>query len=225
MTERPPFFPGAVIFDMDGLMLDTEGPAVFTWVEIARNMGLPVDTETALKTVGLDEASTNAVLFEAYGPDFPHEKVRREWERVIAEDIDKNGIPHRPGLITLLDHLAALGIPLGVATSSSRKTALHRLERGGILERFPVLACGDEVARGKPAPDIFLLAAERLGRDPAVCIGFEDSPAGLLALHGAGIKSVFVKDLVEPPEEVLRTVWRRYDNLAEAVSLFGPGGG
>ncbi|MDR2403565.1 MAG: HAD family phosphatase [Spirochaetaceae bacterium] len=225
MADKPPFLVEAAIFDMDGLMLDTEGPAVFTWMRIARSMGLAVDMETALKTVGLDEPSTIAIIREAYGPDFPLDHVRQEWERVIALDADKNGIPCRPGLITLLDHLADLGIPLGVATSSSREAALWKLERGGILERFPVLACGNEVRRGKPAPDIFLLAAERLGRDPAGCVGFEDSPAGLRGLHAAGIRSIFVKDLVEPPEEVLRTVWRRYDNLAEAAPLFGPAQG
>jgi HAD superfamily hydrolase (TIGR01509 family) len=223
MTDKPPFLPDAAIFDMDGLMLDTEGPAVSTWLRIARSMGLRVDRETALKTVGLDEPSTLAILREAYGPDFPHDTIRREWERVIAADIDRNGIPRKPGLIPLLDHLAGLGIPLGVATSSSRETALRKLERGGIPDRFPVLACGDEVRRGKPAPDIFLLAAERLGRDPGGCVGFEDSPAGLRALHAAGIRSIFVKDLVEPPAEVLRTVWRRCGSLAEAIPLFGPG--
>jgi beta-phosphoglucomutase-like phosphatase (HAD superfamily) len=95
------------------------------------------------------------------------------------------------------------------------------LQCKGIRERFPVMGCGDESRRGTPAPEIFLLAAQKLGKAPADCLGFEDSPSGLRALHAAGIKSIFVKDLVEPPPEVLTTVWRRCGDLAEAIPLIG----
>ncbi|MDR0877174.1 MAG: HAD family hydrolase, partial [Treponema sp.] len=90
-----------------------------------------------------------------------------------------------------------------------------------VRDRFSVITCGDEVAHGKPAPDIFLLAAGRLGQEPAACIGFEDSTAGLRALAAAGVRSVFIKDLLEPPHEVLATVWRRCNDLEEAAELFG----
>jgi HAD superfamily hydrolase (TIGR01509 family) len=214
------FRPEAVIFDMDGLMLDTERPVVAAWGAAARTKGWQVDEAAALKTIGIDEPSTRAVLMGTYGPDFPYEEIRQELVRLMVQEADQNGIPQRPGLITLLDHLAGLGIPMVVATSTKRRSALWKLERGGILERFPLMACGDEVQRGKPAPDIFLLAAERLGKAPEVCVGFEDSPAGLQSLYAAGIRSVFVKDLIEPPDDVLQTVWQRFENLAEAVPLF-----
>jgi HAD superfamily hydrolase (TIGR01509 family) len=225
MTEgslTPPFIPGAVIFDMDGLMLDTEGPVMLLWHQVAREMGWTIDTETALKTVGIDEASSRAVLEEVQGKDFPYDDIRVEVYRRLQAETEKKGIPHRPGLTVLLDHLTALGVPMGVATSATRVVAEWKLLHGGIRERFSILACGDEVRRGKPAPDVFLLAARRLNRAPEQCVGFEDSPAGLLGLSAAGIRSVFVKDLVDPPEAVLRTVWRRCADLAEAVSLFGP---
>ena len=86
--------------------------------------------------------------------------------------------------------------------------------------RFSAFALGDEVVNGKPAPDIFLLAAKRLGKQPDSCVGFEDSPAGLWGLHCAGIRSVLVKDLLEPEPEILATVWRRCVDLAEAAKLF-----
>ncbi|MDR0585774.1 MAG: HAD family phosphatase, partial [Treponema sp.] len=130
-------------------------------------------------------------------------------------------LPHRPGLLTLLDRLDALEIPKAVATSTERKRALWKLEKAGIADRFTVLVCGDEIRRGKPAPDIFLKAAERLGAAPADCVGFEDSPAGLKGLAEAGIRSVFIKDLAEPPPDVLAGVWRRCADLAEAAALFG----
>ncbi|MDR2103331.1 MAG: HAD family phosphatase [Treponema sp.] len=214
------FLPAAVIFDMDGLMLDTEGPAVSLWIEAAQKSGWKIDRELILGTIGIDSAGTRAAFMEKYGPDFPYETIRQELSRSIRDRVEREGISHRPGLLTLLDCLTARGIPLGVATSTARKTALWKLDKGGIGDRFAVLVCGDEVSRGKPAPDIFLLAAERLGCGPSQCLGFEDSPAGLRALHAAGIRSVFVKDLVEPSPEILAGVWRRCNDLAEAAELF-----
>jgi HAD superfamily hydrolase (TIGR01509 family) len=215
-----PFLPAAVIFDMDGLMLDTEGPLVSLWIEAAEKMGWKVPRDLVLATIGIDEAATRAVFMAEYGPGFPYEGIRKEVVQDIVDRAEREGIPHRPGLLTLLDRFAALDIPLGVATSTPRETALWKLDQGGIRDRFAVLACGDEVSREKPAPDVFLLAAERLGKNPSQCLGFEDSPAGLRGLHAAGIRSVFIKDLLEPPPEVLATVWRRCGDLAEAAGLF-----
>ncbi|MDR2759299.1 MAG: HAD family phosphatase [Spirochaetaceae bacterium] len=220
MTTTP-FLPGGVIFDLDGLMLDTERPMVNAWVTAARNKGWLMEETVAFKTIGLDEASSRAIVTAALGPDFPYEQIRKDLISLVIRDAETHGIARRPGLMTLLDHLTRLGVPLGVATSSKGETARWKLRHGGILDRFPVLVCGDEVDRGKPAPDIFLLAAERLGKAPAECVGFEDSPAGLMSLRAAGIRSVFVKDLVEPPPEVLASVWRRCGDLAEAAALFG----
>jgi HAD superfamily hydrolase (TIGR01509 family) len=216
-----PFLPGGIIFDMDGLMLDTERPMIRAWMRIAGDRGWPLDEEVALKTVGRDAAASRAILMEAYGPDFPYSLINEELKDQIVRDAEEHGIAHRPGLLTLLDHLGRLGVPLAVATSSSQKAARWKLSLGGILERFSVVTCGDEVERGKPAPDIFLLAAKRLGKEPAECVGFEDSPAGLLALRDAGIPSVFVKDLIEPPPEALAAIWRRCKDLAEAAAFFG----
>jgi HAD superfamily hydrolase (TIGR01509 family) len=206
---------------MDGLMLDTERPMVRAWIDIARNKGWLMEEAVALKTVGIDEASSRALLTGIFGPDFPYDQIQEDLTARIIREAETRGIARRPGLRVLLDHLARLGVPLAVATSSAQKVARWKLSRGGILDRFSVLACGDEVRRGKPAPDIFLLAAKRLGKEPAECVGFEDSPAGLLSLRDAGIRSVFIKDLVEPPPEVLATVWRRCKDLAEAAAFFG----
>jgi HAD superfamily hydrolase (TIGR01509 family) len=210
----------AVLLDMDGLMLDTERPIVDLWIQAAGNLGWNISREAVHRVVGINEASSRAVFAAEYGPEFPYTEIKKELFRIIYGIVEKTGIARRPGLITLLDHLDTLKIPFAVATSTEREEALWKLEKAGIRSRFPVLVCGNEVQHGKPAPDIFLLAAERLGAEPAYCVGFEDSPAGLRSLSAAGIRSVFVKDLLDPPPEVLATVWRQYENLAEAVELF-----
>jgi HAD superfamily hydrolase (TIGR01509 family) len=204
---------------MDGLMLDTERPAVEAWVRACRELGLDADAGIAVRTIGVDGPSNRAIMTEALGADFPFEKIREVMRRFIMEEAERNGIGQKPGLIPLLDHLAERGIPAAVATSTARSTAEWKLEKGGLGGRFSVIICGDEISRSKPAPDIFLKALDRLGLSAGDCLGFEDSPAGIRALHAAGIRPVFIKDMVEPPEEVLALVWRRLTRLDEAIGL------
>jgi HAD superfamily hydrolase (TIGR01509 family) len=170
--------------------------------------------------IGINAASTRNYFREQLGPDFPYEEIRAGVRRLMEEEFEKNGIGLKKGLSALLDHLETRGIPMAVATSTSREGALKKLELAGLGGRFSVLVCGDEVREGKPDPEIFLLAARRIGLDPGECAGFEDSPAGLLALRRAGIPAVFIKDMVEPPPEILAEVWKRLDSLEEAVGLF-----
>jgi HAD superfamily hydrolase (TIGR01509 family) len=214
------FRPQAALFDMDGLMLDTERPVIGFWIQAGRGLGWEIPQEIIYRTIGIKEADTRALYLNEYGPDFPYDECRRETLRLINDAAERQGINHRPGLLPLLDHLEKLNIPLAVATSTDRRNAVRKLTRAGIRDRFSALACGDEVNRGKPAPDIFLLAAERLEKLPAECAGFEDSPAGLMSLQAAGIPSVFIKDILDPPEAVLAGVWRRYHSLDEAIELF-----
>ena len=200
-------------------MLDTERLTIPLWDEAGKKFGYRIPFDTVLKMVGISSQRARAVLFEEYGDDFPYDEIRDEFRLLCKREYEK-GIPHKKGLDFLLDRLTAAQIPLGVATSTRRETAMENLKKAGILERFAAITGGDEVANGKPAPDIFLLAAQKLGQPPAACLGFEDSPAGLQGLHSAGIRSVFIRDLIDPPPEVLATVWRRYNDLSEAAELF-----
>jgi HAD superfamily hydrolase (TIGR01509 family) len=221
MNETNKIRPAGAIFDMDGLMLDTERPMIPLWQQAAKLFGRDIPLETVYRTIGINGASMRSLFLQEYGPDFPYEDILQEMTRLNVELFEREGIAHKPGLIALLDHLASIGIPLGVATSTRRERALWKMKIAGITDRFEILACGDEIANGKPAPDIFLLAAERLGKPPSECVGFEDSPAGLQGLHAAGIRSVFVKDIIDPSPEIRATVWRSCADLGAAAELFG----
>jgi len=220
MKTEETFRPAAVIFDMDGLMLDTERLTIPLWDEAGQKFGYRIPYDTVLKIVGISSQGARDVFANEYGEDFPYEEIREEFRLLCKREYEK-GIPHKKGLVFLLDRLTAAGIPFGVATSTRRETAMENLKKAGILERFAAITGGDEAANGKPAPDIFLLAAKKLMTPPCACVGFEDSPAGLRALHAAGIRSVFIRDVIDPPPEVLALVWRECGDLSEAAELFG----
>jgi HAD superfamily hydrolase (TIGR01509 family) len=220
-TQEMVFLPAAVIFDMDGLMFDTENLTIPLWEVAGKPFGYNLTREIVLRMVGISGERAQALLLEEFGADFPYEAIRDEFRVLVSKEIEKKGVPKKPGLMYLLDRLRAANIPLGVATSTRSPRAIDLLEKTGILDRFKALTCGEEISNGKPAPDIFLLAAKKLGQPPCNCVGFEDSTAGLMSLHAAGIRSVYIKDVLDPPEEVLATVWHRCNDLSEAAALFG----
>ena len=200
-------------------MLETEKPLIPLWFIAGKLFNREIKEETVHGAIGKTGNDVRELCMADLGRDFPYDEFHEELSRLIAMELEK-GIALKPGLIQFLDHLSSRSIPFIVATSTRRRWAVWKLEKAGIADRFPLLVCGDEVGRGKPAPDIFLAAAEKLGLLPSECVGFEDSPAGLQGLHSAGIRSVFIKDIIDPPVEILSKVWRVCVDLAEAVKFF-----
>jgi HAD superfamily hydrolase (TIGR01509 family) len=218
-TEEKTFCPRAVIFDMDGLMLDTEKPFLRFWAELGKKYGYNITQDVVIRMIGIDGRNSRRVMTQEFGEDFPYDKMLKELKLLYIKEFE-NGAPVKKGLVDLLEYFSAAKIPLGVATSSRKEQAIEMLGKAGVLKYFTEITGGDEVESGKPAPDIFLLAAKRLGQSACDCVGFEDSTAGLRGLHTAGIKSIFIKDIVEPPQEILAAVWRRLNDLTEAAQLF-----
>lgn len=191
----------AVIFDMDGLLLDSERPIRDAWLEIGQAHGVMLDAPTYQRVIGRSMVEVHAILGEVFGV----ERYRRAADEVAALLEARHavqGYPAKAGAAALLGWLGERGVTCGLASSSYRAKILHRLGTAALLDRFAAIAGGDEVARGKPAPDVYLLAAERLGVAPAACLAFEDSDNGARAALEAGMKVVIVPDLVEPHPEV-----------------------
>ena len=206
MSAMPGFDPqaiAAVIFDMDGLLLDSEQLAYDIGRQVSLDLGIPWTHEAAMQLIGRNSREHEAVLKAAFGEDYPLAAHQAEFGRRYEALIATGTIPLKPGVHALFDVLEARGIARGVATSTRRSRALPKLEHVGLLARIDVVVAGDEVSRGKPAPDIYQAAAARLGVAPARCLALEDSNAGVRAAHAAAMAVVMVPDLLEPAEDVL----------------------
>jgi HAD superfamily hydrolase (TIGR01509 family) len=184
----------AAIFDLDGLLIDTERLAIAAGHEIIALLGLPAAPGLFESLVGKDDATGARHVAAHFGPSFPLADFGQRWNRRFAEKLD-DGIPLRPGAIDLLDAIEALGLPRAVATSSRRASAHRKLALTGLAPRFATVVTFDCIANPKPAPDPYLEAAARLGFDPARCIAFEDSDTGVAAARAAGMTVVQVPDM------------------------------
>lgn len=204
-----------VIFDMDGLMFDTERIAVDAWRSAGEQLGFPIPPELVIETIGLNQRDTEATLLRRLGKGFPYEEARRLCIRYTEEIIARNGVPVKEGLFELMEALGSAGVPKAVATSTERARALRLLELAGVRSRFDAIVCGDEVERGKPSPDIFLAAAAKLQIDPACCVVLEDSESGLMAAHRAGMLPILVPDLKAPSAEALALAFKVFRSLTE----------
>jgi HAD superfamily hydrolase (TIGR01509 family) len=208
--------PRAVIFDMDGLMLDTEPLGARAWAHAARSSGIAFDADVAPRLIGRTFTDCRALIHEHHGGgDYPVDTLMAGWHAAYDALVDQEGLALKPGLTELLDWLEARAIPRGVATSTRRARARSKLETTGLWLRFGALVGGDEVERGKPAPDIFLAAAQRLATPAQACLVLEDSVAGMQAAVAAGIAAIMVPDLCEPPAEVAGVAPRVMRSLHE----------
>lgn len=215
------FTPVAVLFDMDGLMIESERALLECWREAALELGLDLDDALWLSFVGLSDRACHDILRARLADEdrvqaLLHGLQLRYDARVEA------GLPLKTGVLELLALLKARAIPRAVVTSTRRPRALQKLESTGLLPHFDDVITGNEVQHSKPAPDIYLLAAQRLGVAPSHCIVLEDSVPGVRAALAAGMTPIQVPDLVLPDESVRALGHRIVASLVHARALIEP---
>jgi HAD superfamily hydrolase (TIGR01509 family) len=192
----------AVIFDMDGLLLDTERIAVSAFIEACRDCQFEPDLEIYHQCIGTTYARAQEILITGYGSDFPFDAVYKLWETRYDDETLHKPVPLKNGARSLLHYLQTKGIKRAVVTSSSQSHAIRKLANAGILDFFQFVLCGDQVTKGKPDPEIYLTACEKVGEDPAMCLALEDSDNGVRSAMKAGLNVIQVPDLKEPSAEV-----------------------
>ncbi|WHO39813.1 HAD family phosphatase [Sphingobium sp. AP49] len=192
----------AVIFDMDGTLLDTEAAHRDAFARTGEAMGWPMSDELLLSMVGIHRDENLRMLAERMGQDFPVDQFYADSDALFVAALQA-GVPLRPGAELILEHLARAGIPMAIATSTMAPYAQQRLEAAGLLHYFQVVVTRNDVDRPKPDPQPYLLAAQLMGVDPVDCVAVEDSHAGVRAGVAAGIATIMVPDLLPPTEELM----------------------
>lgn len=191
LSAFPPF--SAILFDMDGLVLDSEKTYVTAWQRAAKELGKHLEAAVAEGLFGRHADDVAKLLGEALGPDFDRkaffEIAERHWFEVLAHE----GIQSMPGVEALLTDLQKAGIPFALATNSDAHYAERCLAAANLTNDFKTFVSRDQVRSGKPAPDLFLKAAERLGILPSHCLVLEDSETGLIAARAAGTQPILIQ--------------------------------
>lgn len=208
----------AVIFDMDGVLVDTESLAVTAWTSALLEHGYDFPPLLQQEIVGLDATQRERVFKKHLGAAFPFQRIfSRRLE--IGDKLEQaQGVPAKPGAKEILELLYGLGIPLGLATGTSRARAERRLTYVGLLQFFSASVCGGEVENGKPWPDIFLAVAAKLKTPTTNCLVIEDSEPGLRAAVASGASVVVVPDIATPSEAALALAFGIYDSLPKLQS-------
>ena len=207
----------AALFDMDGLLIDSERAIGAAWMELARRWDVGFSDAIYAETVGLDAAQSNAVLARAFGSLEAVQTARHEVKEILRSKTPAERFPLKSGAKPLLEILHRQGIPCAVASSSARHEIEERLSAVGVLNFFQAVAGGDEVACGKPDPAVYRLAAERLGVLATDCLAFEDSLNGARAVLAAGAGLVLVPDLIIPTADIIASSVRVLHSLDEAI--------
>jgi HAD superfamily hydrolase (TIGR01509 family) len=209
----------AVILDMDGLMLDTEPVALRAFRSASRVLGCEFGDELFDRLLGLNARSARELLARHYGEGFPLDTFVQEVQQHYEAFLRSEGVPHKPGLAEFLRFLDERAIPRAVATSTGTAAAADILARAGVAHHFEIVVGGDQVRQGKPAPDIFLEAAARLGRRASECAVLEDSEPGIRAAAAAGMKPILIPDTRVPTPEMRACAHAVVDSLAAARAV------
>ncbi|ALV56282.1 MULTISPECIES: HAD family hydrolase [Burkholderia] len=209
----------AALFDMDGLLVDSERTIMNTWIDVSNAHGVVLTEIDYLQIVGRSFAEGQVILARLIGDPATFDAVRVRVREQLAAPEPHPKFPLKPGAFALLDALAQAGIPCAVASSSAGDVIRARLGAVGVLPFFRAIAGGDEVARGKPDPAVYRLAAERLGVPAHACVAFEDSDFGAQSAAGAGAAVVTVPDLKAPTPEIVALSLHVLASLDDAIAL------
>lgn len=209
----------SIIFDVDGTLLDTEKIFMEGWRQAGAKFGYNVTHEALMKTRAVAKAVAISVFRACCGEDFPYDTIWQERTKISEEIIEKSTPEQlwKPGVREVLDQLTAKGYRMAVASSTRQELTRAHLAHAGLLDYFQAVVTGDMVTNGKPAPDIFLLAAQKLGSEPKDCIVVGDTPADVFAGHAAGMEVYLIPDQVPANPDTIARSRRVLENLRQLL--------
>ncbi len=208
----------AVVFDMDGVIFDTERLVIEFWKEVAKKHNIPNVEHTCIQCLGTNRVRTREIFLENYGADFPYDPYRAEVTELFNTHYKGVPLPTKPGVRELLSYLQEQDIKVGLASSTAQHLVRDEIGTAGLLPYFQTLVCGDMVEHSKPTPDIFLKACEILNADPTKSIAIEDSFNGIRSAHCAGMTPIMVPDQVQPTDEIRTLAFHVMPSLLDVLN-------
>ena len=209
----------AVIFDMDGVLIDTEKHYNAAWCQAATEAGFPFTREHALLLRSCEAKEGEKLMQGIFGPSFDYYAIRERRRELVRERLAQYGLEKKPGVEETLRFLRAKGIKTAVATATALDITKSHLTTIGVCDLFDSIVSAKNVAHGKPEPDVYLYACEQIGERPQDCMGVEDSPNGIMAAYRAGLRTVMVPDLTQPDEELTKYLYACVNSLSDLCEL------
>lgn len=207
------------VFDMDGLMFDSERIVYEIWQKMMDEQGYEYSLDIFKNTIGLKTDVTERYYKSLYGDDFDYPTFKIRSRELFFDRIASEGVPIKKGLFELLDFLKGNGIKIALATSTSTDSATKMLKKAGVFDYFDALVCGDDVTNSKPHPEVFLKASEKLGLTPEECIAYEDSINGIKSAHSAGMTTIMVPDYLQPTYEIKPMINLLCEDLSQSIEF------
>ncbi len=218
---QPPIY--GLVFDMDGLIFNTERVVQRSWEWAGETLGYKHFGEHIYHTIGFNVNRREVYFRQSVHPDFPMTDFNVLTRKKFRDILDTEGIEKKPGIEELLEYASAEGYKIALATSSSREHASILMEEQGLLKYFDGAVFGDMVKMGKPDPEIYLEACRTIHTLPEHALALEDAPSGIRAAAAAGMRAIVIPDLVEPDEEILKLAWHRFDTLFDVLQMLREG--
>lgn len=209
----------AIVFDMDGVLFDTQSLYVKCWKEAAEILGIKDITEPANACIGRNRSDTRTYLDTYYNGTFPFDRFQEVKMELFNKFLDENGVPLMKGTKEILEYLATTDIKVAIASSTARDRVLEHLKDTGLDHLIPTIIGGDMVVHSKPEPDIYLKACEVIGVDPSHAIGVEDSYNGIKAAQAAGMLTVMIPDMQPYTDEIGQLLYKKCNSLIDLMEL------
>ncbi len=210
----------AVIFDMDGVIFDSERAVMNCWLVLADKYHIENITEPYLACTGTNMQKTKEIMLNAYGEDFPYDRYAKEASTMYHEKYDGGRLPMKSGVVELLSFLKKNGKKIALASSTRKETVINQLRDANILDYFDEVVTGDMVTKSKPEPDIYLLACEKVGVTPKSAYAIEDSYNGIRSAYRGGLRPIMVPDLLQADDEMEGIAEAVIENLEGVIKYF-----